>query len=422
MNIGIVGSGYVGLVTGACLAELGNNVTLVDVDEEKVKKINKKIAPIYEEGLEEILKKNSIKATTDYNELANANAIFICVGTPSKESGDIDLRYIKQASESIGKVIKNSDDKKVIIVKSTVLPGTTEGVIIPEIEKSSGKKNKEHFSVAVNPEFLREGKAVHDFFNPDRIVIGVGDEFAKEKLLEIYKDFKCRKIITNLRTAEMIKYASNAFLACKISFANELGNICKEMGIDSYEVFDAVGLDKRIGREFLNTGIGFGGSCFPKDTKALLSLAGRLNYNARILKAVIETNEEQPFRLINLLEREINSLKNKNIVVLGIAFKPETDDIRESPAIKIIEYLVEKGANVHACDPKAIDNTKKIFGDKIKYYKKAEDAVKKGEIILILTAWNEFKKPELYENKIVFDGRRINEAREKSKFYTGICW
>ena len=364
MKISIVGSGYVGLVTGIGFAERGHNVIFLDVDKDKIELINSGKPPIYEKGLAELMEKNKNRyyATTEYEEAITKSEItFICVGTPSKDDGSIDLKYVKSASKEIGKVLADKDDFHVVVVKSTVVPGTTENVVKPIIEEKSGKKAFEDFGLAMNPEFLREGNAIEDFFNPDRIVIGVKDERTKSILEELYKPFKCPKLITDIKTAEMIKYASNAFLATKISFANEIGNICKKLGIEVYEVFRGVGLDHRINPAFFRAGIGFGGSCFPKDVKALIRKAEELGEEPRILKAVIEVNERQPLKLIKLLKKHIPNLKGKTIGVLGLAFKPDTDDVRESRAIPIVRALLEERANIIAYDPKAIDNFAKIF-------------------------------------------------------------
>ncbi|HHH80271.1 MAG TPA: UDP-glucose/GDP-mannose dehydrogenase family protein, partial [Thermoplasmatales archaeon] len=274
MNISIIGTGYVGLVTGACFAKLGNNVICVDIDEKKIEKINKGLSPIYEEGLEELLveNKNRIHATKDYKyAIQNTDVTFICVGTPSKEDGSIDLKFVKKAAEEIGKQLKNKDKWHLVVMKSTVLPGTTRDVVLPLLEQYSGKKAGKDFGLTMNPEFLREGVAVKDFLEPDRIVIGYYDDKSRKVLKELYKDFSCPILETSLSAAEMIKYASNAFLATKISFINEIGNMCKKLDIDTYEVAEGMGLDKRIGRAFLDSGIGWGGSCFPKDLDALIS-------------------------------------------------------------------------------------------------------------------------------------------------------
>jgi UDPglucose 6-dehydrogenase len=421
MRISIIGCGYVGLITGIGFCELGNEVCFIDVDEEKIKKINLKKPPFFEKGLIRLMNKNKrlYKASSDYNEILKSEVTFICVGTPSKKDGSIDLSYIKRSAKEIGKVLKEKEKFHVVVVKSTVIPGTTENVVKPLIEKSSNKKAFLDFGLAMNPEFLREGNALYDFFNPNRIVIGTKDEKTKKILKKLYTPFHCPKLWVDIQTAEMIKYATNAFLATKISFANEIGNICKKLGIDSYKVFEGVGLDHRISPYFFRSGIGFGGSCFPKDLRALIKKAEELKEKPKLLKAVVEVNEKQPFKLIKLLEKYVRKLKRKEIGVLGLSFKPGTDDVRESRAIHIVKYLLKKKAKVIAYDPKAMENFKKIFPE-IEYVKKPEEVLKKCEIILILTEWKEFERLN-YKNKIVIDGRRIEKAKE-AKIYEGVCW
>ncbi|RLI73176.1 UDP-glucose 6-dehydrogenase [Archaeoglobales archaeon] len=421
MKISIVGSGYVGIVTGIGFAELNNEVIFIDIDKGKVEKINSAEPPVYEKGLEELMKKNREKyvATSDYKRaIEYTDVTFICVGTPSKKDGSIDLRSIKSAAMEIGKVLKDKSDFHVVVVKSTVVPGTTEELIKPTIEKKSKKKSFEDFGLTVNPEFLREGNAVEDFFNPDRIVIGAKEEKSKKILDELYSSFNCPKFFTDIKTAEMIKYASNAFLATKISFANEIGNICKKIGIDVYDVFKGVGLDHRINPSFFRAGIGFGGSCFPKDVKALIARAEEVGENPRLLKAVVEINEEQPLKLIELLKKYVSKPKGKKIGILGLAFKPDTDDIRESRAIPVVETLIKEGVEIIAYDPKAIDNFKQLF-PQIRYAETPEDVLN-SDAVLIVTEWEEFEKLN-YKGKIVIDGRRVEKARE-AKIYEGVCW
>ena len=418
MNISVLGAGYVGLVTGTCLAEFGHQVICIDIDQTKVDSINKGISPIYEKGLSKLLKKNKkkIHATTDISSaIKKSDITFICLGTPSKKDGSIDLSFIKKGSVEIGKNLK---EKKwhVVVVKSTVLPGTTKDFVIPILEKNSGKKAGVDFGVSMNPEFLKEGKAVQDFLDPDRIVIGSYDDKTKKVMQKLYKDFDCPKILTGITEAEMIKYASNAFLATKISFINEIGNLCKKLGIDTYEIADGMGYDKRIERAFLNSGIGWGGSCFPKDVKALIAKAGEMGEKSYILNEIVRVNELQPMKLIELLKKHIPKLKGKEIGILGLSFKKDTDDIRESRAIPVIKKLIEEKAIVKAYDPKAVENFKQLF-PKIKYC--GSNEVLKSHAVLILTDWDEFKKFN-YKGKIVIDGRRIDEA--KKGIYEGICW
>jgi len=421
MKISIIGAGYVGLVSGACFAKLRNNVIYVDIDEEKIKKINNGISPIHEDGLDNLLMKynNYINASTDYkSSINNTEITFICVGTPSDEDGSIDLKYVKESAKGIGEILKHKNNYHVVVVKSTVLPGITRDIILPILEKYSGKKSGIDFGVAMNPEFLREGVAVYDFLNPDRIVIGSQDKKTSDIIRNLYADFTCPIVETSLSSAEMIKYASNCFLATKISFMNEIGNMCKKLGIDAYDVADGMGLDKRIGRAFLNSGIGWGGSCFPKDLDALLSWSRGKNEDARIIRSTIEVNDDQPLKLIELLKKHIPDLNGKIIGVLGLAFKPETDDIRESRAIPIVEKLMKEGAIIRVYDPKAINNFKILFPKII--YCKTSDEVLNSDAVLITTKWDEFKKLD-YKGKIVIDGRKLEESKT-ARIYEGVCW
>lgn len=410
------------MVTGTCLADIGNGVTFIEVEKEKVENINRARAPIHEEGLDALLKKNRerLKATTEYTPLKNAEIVFICVGTPSMRDGSIDLRYIKKAAEIIGKEI--GKEWKTIVVKSTVTPGTTEGIVLPILEKISGKKAGEDFGLAMNPEFLREGKAIEDFMHPDRIVLGVMEKKSEEVLKKLYKPFHAPLLVTTPSTAEMIKYASNALLATKISFSNEIGNFCKIMGIDTYEVMKGVGMDHRISPHFLNAGAGFGGSCFPKDIRAIISLAHEKGYEMELLHSVMQVNERQPLRMIMLLEKHIPTLKGKRIAVLGLAFKKGTDDIREAPSIVVIRELLKRGAHVSAYDPIAMENMKKIFS-RIEYCSTAKDAIKDADACLIMTDWDEFSSIDfsVMKKPIIIDGRRMVE-KKKDIMYEGICW
>jgi UDPglucose 6-dehydrogenase len=421
MNISIIGTGYVGLVSSVCFAKLGNNVICVDIDKKKIDKINKGISPIYEKDLDKLLlnHKENIKATDDYSSsIINSDVTFICVGTPSKKDGSIDLTFIKEVTIEIAKILKNKDDYHLVVIKSTVLPGTTRDIVLPLLEKNSKKKAGKDFGLAMNPEFLREGIAINDFLKPDRIVIGTYDEKGKKLLREIYKNFSCPIIETSLSAAEMIKYASNCFLATKISFINEIGNLCKKLKIDAYEVADGVGFDERIGRAFLNSGIGWGGSCFPKDLQAILNWSHENNEHIKIIESAIEVNNIQPLKLIELLKKHIPDLKGKTIGILGLAFKPETDDIRESRTIPIVENLLKEDAFIKAFDPKAMKNFEEIY-PQIEYCKSAKEVLK-ADAIIITTIWDEFKKLD-FKGKIVIDGRRLKEA-EKARIYEGVCW
>lgn len=427
MKISVIGSGYVGSVTAACFAEAGHEVVCVDVDEKKVEMINKGVPPIYEEGLEELLQKYAGKrliATNDYEFAVRETEVsFICVGTPSGENGKIDLSIVKAAAASIGTALAGKESYHVVVVKSTVVPETTEKVVLPVLEEKAGKKAGKDFGVAMNPEFLREGKAVYDFMHPDKIVVGAIDQRAGDLVSELYRNFDCEVTRTLPRTAEMIKYANNSFLATKISFANEIGNICKKLGIDTYDVMQAVGKDFRISPYFLNSGAGFGGSCFPKDVKALIGKAKDLGYTPILLESVIAINEKQPLMMTELLQKKIGSLEGKKIAVLGLAFKNDTDDIRESRAIPVIAELLRLGAKVSAYDPMAMDGMKKIFPT-INFFKSAPEALKDAEACLVMTEWEEFKNLdsefEGMKEKIVIDGRRILKA--KNLDYEGLCW
>jgi len=427
MRISIVGSGYVGLVTGMGFVKLGNEVIFIDIDEKKVGMINNAQPPIYEKGLEELMKKFKGKyyATRDYREaIINSDVTFIAVGTPSREDGSIDLKYVESAAKAIGEALKEKDSYHVIVVKSTVLPGTTEGVVKPLIEEHSCKRAFKDFGLAMNPEFLREGVALKDFLNPDRVVIGVQDKRTKGVLEKLYEPINAPKLFTDIKTAEMIKYASNAFLATKISFANEIGNICKKLGIDSWKVFEGVGLDHRISPHFFRTGIGWGGSCFPKDTMALIRKAEELGEEPLILKAVVEVNERQPLKLIELLKKHVPELKGKTIGILGLAFKPDTDDVRETRAYPLIKKLLEEGAKVIAYDPQAMENFRRFYsdvGEKITYANSPEKVLDATDVILIVTEWKEFEELD-YSGKIVVDGRRVKKAEETAKIYEGVCW
>jgi UDPglucose 6-dehydrogenase len=429
MRIGIVGAGYVGLSMAVVLAEKGYDVTCVDIDKEKIDKINQAVSPFFEEGLEELLKKHIGKklfATCDYDELKDREIVFICVGTPSKKDGSINLDYVKSACEKLARILKDVSDYKLIVIKSTVLPTTTEKVVIPILEKS-GKKAGKDFGVCMNPEFLREGSAIRDFFNQDRIVIGEYDKKSGDILEGFYREkFSSPIVRVDLRTAEMIKYASNAFLATKISFINEIGNICKKLGIDVYEVVEGMKYDPRIGDKFLQAGIGFGGSCFPKDLKAIINFAKQINYKPELLEAVISINEKQPARVIELVKRRVGELKNRKVAVLGLSFKGGTDDLRESRAIPLITKLLEEGAEVIVFDPKA--NLPKGFDGSVRVAESLESAINEAELITIATDWEDFKKleemKECLRGKFVIEGRRLLDRERLGMVceIEGVCW
>jgi len=418
-----VGGGYVGLVTGTCFAELGHEVTIIEIDPEKVGEINNGKPPIYEDDLEKLLKRNvsrRLRASTEYEPVSSAELVLIAVGTPPKPDGSANLSYIEAASISIGKALKSNSAYCVVVVKSTVPPGTTEKIVKPVVLKTSGKTEKE-VGFAMNPEFLREGRAVEDFLHPDRIVIGCSNSQAGERVAEVYSNIRTPVIHTGITAAEMIKYTSNAFLATKISFSNEIGNICKNLGIDVYEVMNGVGLDPRVGPLFLNAGAGFGGSCFPKDVSALVSLAKETGETPVLLESVLAVNEQQPHRMLTLLKKRIGSLKGKRIAVLGLAFKDNTDDIRDSRAIPVIRELLHDGVHVVAYDPMAIPNMQKLF-PKIGYCSSSADALRGADACLVMTEWPEFSKLDgefdLMAHKIILEGRRILSHGGAE----GICW
>ena len=421
MKISIIGCGYVGAVTGACFAALGHEIVFVDLDPDKIAAITAGKSPIYEPGLDELLQGNAstITATDDLADVVcRTLATCICVGTPLQQDGSIDLAHVRSVAAGIGRALRQKQDHHTVIVKSTVLPGTTEGVVLPILEAESGKRAFVDFGLASNPEFLREGSALSDFFTPDRIIIGVSDDRSRRRLEELYAPIDCPKMITAIPVAEMIKYVSNAFLATKISFANEIGNICKRMEIDTAEVFRGVGMDHRINPAFFQAGIGFGGSCFPKDVRALIARAEEVGVEPKILKDVIEVNEEQPLKLLELLTAHLPDLDRKTIGLLGLAFKPNTDDVRESRAIPIVETLLRRGATVLAYDPMAMVNFRKLY-PQIDYVPTAADALA-ADAVLITTEWKEFESLN-YSGKVVIDGRRIERAREGST-YNGVCW
>ena len=421
MDISIIGTGYIGSVTGACLAEMGHRIIFVGRDAQKLEVIQSGKSPIFEPGLDQLLLKNKtrISTTTDIADaVKKTDVTFICVGTPPRTDGSSDLSQIETVSHSIGKALRYGTRYHIIVTKSSVLPGTNESLVIPILEKDSEKKAGVDFGVASNPEFLKEGSAVEDFFKTDRVVIGAQDKKSRDVLENLYKPLNVPIVTTTLRTAEMIKFASNAFLATKISFANEIGNLCKELGIDSYSVFEAVGLDSRINPKFFRSGIGFGGSCFPKDVNALIAHAKSRGITTKMLNSVIAINEDQPRRMIALLKKHLDP-KGRTIGVLGLAFKPDTDDIRESRAIPVITLLLRAGARVTAYDPVAMGNFRRQFPD-LTYAASASDVLD-SDAVLIVTEWKEFESLD-YRGKLVIDGRRLEKARKEAAVYEGVCW
>jgi len=420
MRIAIIGTGYVGLVTGACFADLGNDVVCIDVIEDKVRAINQGKVPIYEPDLEGLLQRQllagRLRATTDMDAMLDTDISFICVGTPSRKDGSLDLRYIRLAARSVGERLTRMDRYHTVVVKSTVMPGTTREIVLPILEKVSDRDSGKDFGMAMNPEFLKEGMAVQDFMHPDRVVVGAEDETASRTVLSLYSEFDCPKLVVDTATAEMIKVASNAFLATRISFVNEVGNICKTMNIDFRKVAEGMGMDPRIGRYFLRAGCGFGGSCFPKDLKGLIAVSKRQDLRPVLMEAVHKVNQAQPDRLLKILGHHMDP-KGKRVAVLGLAFKPDTDDIREASSLRVVGRLLRNGAHVMAYDPKAMDNFRREYPH-IQYCDSAKECVKAADAILILTEWKEFSDPSLYGDKLVVDGRGVVHTKN----YEGICW
>ena len=411
-TISVIGLGVVGLTTAVGFALKGHKVISIDIDPEKVRKINDGTCPIYEEGLSSALKDVNLFATTDHRQALDTDITFLCGGTPPKADGSIDLFFLEEPAKQLRAVLKEKKSDHLVVVRSTVVPGTTEQVIVPILN------HNDYVGICVNPEFLREGTPVEDFMKPSRIVIGEKNEKWGDMLAEVYKDYKAPIMRTDFSTAEMIKQASNAYLATRVSFINEIGNICKSLGMDVYEVAKGMGLDSRIGKDYLNAGIGFGGFCLPKDLSALISSAKDTNYRARILEEVQRLNHNQPMRMLAILKKHIPVLKGATIGILGLAFKADTDDVRKSKAIEIIRALQEEGARVTAYDPQAMPNFRKIFPDSVKYA--TADEVLMADAVMILTEWDEFNTLD-YRGKIVIDGRRVLKARE-AKIYEGICW
>ncbi len=413
MDIAIVGSGYVGLVTGVCLAHIGHHVICCDNNEEKIKVLKSGGVPIYEPGLNELLakyrKSKRIVFTTSIAEAAKkATVIFIAVGTPSKKNGDADLTYIENVAREVA---RNMDSYKLLVEKSTV-PAQTGNRIERTIRLNLPKNSTLEFDVASNPEFLREGSAVEDFMHPDRVVLGVSSKRAERLLREVYKPLKANIVVTNVATAEMIKHASNSFLATKISFINSVAQICERVGADVEKVAEGMGYDKRIGRSFLNTGIGYGGSCFPKDVDAFVRLAEKSGYDFSILKSVRQVNEDQKKSFIRLIEDKLWNIKDKTIAVWGLAFKANTDDMRSAASLTIIEALQAEGASIQAYDPVAMDNAKKMIKG-VKFCEDAYAAVKDADCLLLLTEWDEFRKVDFTKVRdtmsqtVIFDGRNF---------------
>jgi UDPglucose 6-dehydrogenase len=426
MNITVIGTGYVGLVTGTCFAETGNMVTCVDIDKDKVKKLSSGKVTIYEPGLEKIFERNEkegrLKFTTSLEEgIKGARIIILALPTPPGEDGSADLRYVLDVSKNIGLLLKVGD-YKAVINKSTVPVGTAERVhntILQSLQEKKIDNPEELFDVVSNPEFLREGVAVEDFLKPNRVVIGTSSEKARKLLSELYAPFVRQGnplIYMDEKSAELTKYAANSFLATKISFMNEIAQLCERFGADVDMVRKGIGSDDRIGKRFLFSGIGYGGSCFPKDVKALSKSAHQAGYDFKILEAIMAVNENQKVHLLpKIISYFNNDIKGKKIALWGLAFKPNTDDIREAPSLKIIDELIAKGASIIAYDQEAMDNMKKEIGEKINYAENQYDALKDADALLIATEWSEFRTPDfnrmksLLKNAVIFDGRNLFE-------------
>lgn len=425
MNIAIVGTGYVGLVSGACFAETGATVTCVDVNPDKINKLLNGVIPIYEPGLDELVKKNikagRLKFSTSLADVLNdQEVVFTAVGTPPDEDGSADLKYVLQVAKTIG---ENLDRYIVVVTKSTVPVGTARKVF-STIKAELDKRGKGiEFDVASNPEFLKEGNAIKDFMSPDRVVIGVESERAKKLLTKLYKPFlinNFRVIFMDIPSAEMTKYAANSMLATRISFMNDIANLCELVGADVNSVRAGIGSDTRIGRKFLYAGCGYGGSCFPKDVKALIKTADDNGYSLEVLKAVERVNNKQKELLFEKLNKEFaaEGLKGRKIALWGLAFKPETDDMRESTALVVIDRLLKSGCEISVYDPEAIDECKRIIGDKVSYCNNKYDAVEDADALILITEWKEFRLPDWekvgkkMKRRLVIDGRNIYDAEE----------
>jgi UDPglucose 6-dehydrogenase len=412
MHIAVIGTGYVGLVTGACFAEFGVDVTCVDVDEEKIERLLKGVMPIYEPGLEHLVAKNTqagrLRFTTDVHQaIEHALVIFLAVGTPPKSDGSPDLSFVESAA---GSIAEHMNGYKVVVTKSTVPIGTGEHIRKLITER---KKTRASFGVVSNPEFLREGAAINDFMRPDRVVIGSRDEEAVAIMKDLYRPLyliEAPFVITSLEAAELTKYAANAFLATKVSFINEIANLCEKIGCDVHDVARGIGMDKRIGSKFLHPGPGFGGSCFPKDTRALSSVARQFECESLIVDAVIEVNQRQGRQMLAKIQNLVGELKDKRVAILGLAFKPETDDMREAPSLGIIRSLMEQGAKITAYDPVAKAEASKILPE-IAYADDEYDAVTGAEVLVFVTEWNQFRALDMARIRDLMKTPRIADLR-----------
>jgi UDPglucose 6-dehydrogenase len=430
VNVSIIGTGYVGTTLAACLADVGHRVVAVDVDEDVVAQLEAGESPIHEPGLGERVRRLSgdrLRATTEYGAVRETDVTFLALPTPSRSDGHIDTSTLERGARTLGEALGGKSGSHLVVVKSTVVPGTTDEVVAPALASSSGRTIGASLDVAVNPEFLREGSAVADFLDPDKLVLGADRDAPIERLTSLYRPLLDRTdapvVRTGLREAEMIKYANNAFLATKISLVNELGNIGKEYGIDAYEVADAIGLDDRIADRFLDSGLGWGGSCFPKDVAALVAAARERGYDPDLLEAAVRVNERQPRRLLSLLD-ERGPVAGDRVAVLGLAFKPGTDDVRNSRAIPLIRGLRERGATVVAYDPVAAAEMRDRFPD-LTCAESAADALAGARAALVATDWPEFadldEEFDAMARPLVLDGRHVVERREGID-YEGLTW
>jgi len=425
MNICIVGTGYVGLVTGTCFADLGNKVICVDKDKEKIGKLNEGIMPIYEPDLEEMVEENIESGRLDFTTdmkygVENSDMIFIAVGTPSLPDGDVDLSFVKAAAEEIARYMNGY---KVIVNKSTVPVGTQK--LVRRIIQERLIVDYD-FDVVSNPEFLREGSAVYDLMNADRVVIGTDSRRAADIMVELYKPMGCPVMVTDPESAEMIKYASNAFLAAKVTFINEIANICEMAGGNVNEVARGMGLDSRISDKFLSAGIGYGGSCFPKDTKGIVKMGEKAGYSFEIVKSVIEVNERQKLKPVEKLKLALRDIKGKTICILGLAFKPGTDDMREAPSIDIINVIQALGGNIKAFDPEAMTSAAEIL-ENVEYCSDAYKAVESADAVVLVTEWAEFKEldlrrvRQLVRRPVFIDGRNVFEPDKMKELGFEYC-
>ena len=430
MRISIIGSGYVGTTIAACFADLGHEVVNVDVDEEIVEAINSGRSPIHEPGLDDLLATHSgdrLTATTEYDAVLDTAVTFLALPTPAREDGSIDTSIIEAAAETLGETLQAKADDHVVTTKSTVIPTTTGETLAPILEAASGKTLGADLHVAMNPEFLREGTAVDDFLDPDKIVLGTDSDTARETLHEVFEPLTAETgapvVDTGIEEAEMIKYANNGFLAAKVSLINDIGNICKEYGVDAYEVADAIGLDDRISARFLRSGLGWGGSCFPKDTAAIKAAARQQGYEPSMLDAATEINDRQPVRLLSLLDNHVD-VADERVAVLGLSFKPGTDDIRNSRAIPVIEGLQARDATVVAYDPVAADHMRERFPE-ISYVDSPAAALEDASAALVVTDWPEITELDTefdaMSTPVVVDGRRAIERRD-GIVYEGLTW